>query len=72
MSNSLDPDQPRRFVEPHHFDVPEMGPNCLQKLSGDDTCRQIVNVLLLLCLCFSLCSNVHVSSSWCHGLVCHL
>ena len=31
MSNSLDPDQVRYFVGP------DLGPNCLQKLSADDT-----------------------------------
>ena len=30
MSNSLDPDQARRFVGP------DLGPNCLQKLSFKD------------------------------------
>ena len=30
MSNSLDPDQARRFVRP------DLGPNCLQGLSADD------------------------------------
>ena len=30
MSNSLDPDQARRFVGP------DLGPNCLPKLSADD------------------------------------
>ena len=30
MSNSLDPDQARHFVGP------DLGPNCLQKLSADD------------------------------------
>ena len=37
MSNSLDPDQARRFVGP------DLGPNCLTKLSADDTGRQRVN-----------------------------
>ena len=37
MSNSLDPDQARRFVGP------ELGPNCLPRLSADDTGRQKVN-----------------------------
>ena len=37
MSNSLDPDQARRFVEP------DLGPNCLPRLSADDTGRQRVN-----------------------------
>ena len=30
LSNSLDPDQARHFV------APDMGPNCLQRLSADD------------------------------------
>ena len=33
MSNSLDPDQADGFVGP------DLGPNCLQKLSADDTRR---------------------------------
>ena len=36
MSNSLDLDQARHFVEP------DLGPNCLQRLTADDTCRQSV------------------------------
>ena len=36
MSNSLDPDQDRHFVGP------DLGLNCLQKLSADDTSRQRV------------------------------
>ena len=36
MSNSLDPDQAQ------HFDWPDLGSNCLQRLPGDDTCRQRV------------------------------
>ena len=34
MSNSLDLDQARHFVGP------DLGPNCLQRLSADDTGRQ--------------------------------
>ena len=34
MSNSLDPDQARHFVGP------DLGTNCLQRLSADDTSRQ--------------------------------
>ena len=34
MSNSLDPDQARRFVGPG------LVPNCLQRLLADDTSRQ--------------------------------
>ena len=33
VSNRLDPDQARHFVGP------DLGPNCLQKLSADDTRR---------------------------------
>ena len=33
VSNSLDPDQARPFVGP------DLGPNCLQNLSADDTRR---------------------------------
>ena len=33
VSNSLDPDQARRIVGP------DLGPNCLQRLSADDTNR---------------------------------
>ena len=36
MSNSLDPDQARRFIGP------DLGPNCLPRLSADDTGRQRV------------------------------
>ena len=38
VSNSLDPDQARRFVGP------DLDPNCLQRLSADDTSRQIVEL----------------------------
>ena len=38
MSNSLDPDQARRIVGP------DLGPNCLPRLSADDTGRQRVNI----------------------------
>ena len=40
MSNSLDPDQARQFVGP------DLGPNCLPRLSADDTGRQRVKVKL--------------------------
>ena len=39
MSNSLDPDQARRTVGP------DLGPNCLPRLSADDTGRQRVKEL---------------------------
>ena len=37
VSNSLDPGQAQNFVRP------DLGPNCLQKLSADDTRRQRIN-----------------------------
>ena len=40
VSNSLDPDQGRRFVGP------DLGPNCLQKLSADITSNHILPLLL--------------------------
>ena len=39
VSNGLDPDQGRRFVGPC------LGPNCLQRLSADDTSGQRVNAM---------------------------
>ena len=36
MSNSFDPDQARHFVRP------DLGPNCLQRLSSDGNSRQRV------------------------------
>ena len=33
VSNSLDPDQAQHFVGP------DLGPNCLQRISADDTSR---------------------------------
>ena len=36
MSNNLDPDQARHFVRP------DLGPNCLLKLSADEASRKIV------------------------------
>ena len=38
MSNSFDPDQARHFVG--H----DLGPNCLEKLSADNTNKQIVKL----------------------------
>ena len=42
MSNSLDPDQARRFVGP------DLGPNCLPKLSADGTGRQKVKGFVIM------------------------
>ena len=39
VSNGLDPDQDRHNVGP------DLGPNCLQKLSADDISRQRVNTV---------------------------
>ena len=36
VSNSLDPDQVRHYVGP------DLGPNCSQRVSADDTSRKIV------------------------------
>ena len=41
MLNRLDPDQARHFVGP------DLGPNCLQKLSADDTRRQRVKGVIV-------------------------
>ena len=38
MSNSLDPDQANNFVGP------DLDPNCLQRLSAEDTSRQRVTI----------------------------
>ena len=40
VSNSFDPDQARHFVGP------DLGLNCLQRLSADDTIRQRANPFL--------------------------
>ena len=48
MSNSLDPDQARRIVGP------DLGPNCLPRLSADDTSRQRVNIDRSMHLCLQL------------------
>ena len=40
MSNSLDPDQARHLVGP------DLGLNCLENLSADDTSRQRVDLYL--------------------------
>ena len=42
MSNSLEPDQARRNVGP------DLGPNCLPRLSADNTGRQRVNSIKVL------------------------
>ena len=50
MSNNLDHDQARRFVGP------DLGPNCLPKLSADDTGRQRVRMYAIY-ICVS--SKLH-------------
>ena len=42
VSNSLDPDQAQHFVGP------DLGPNCLQRLSADETIRPIVKWIKLV------------------------
>ena len=44
MSKSLDPDQAQHFVGP------DLGPNCLQRLSADDTRKQKVRGIFELTL----------------------
>ena len=46
MSNSLDPDQAHRLVGP------DLGPNCLPRLSADDTGRQRVKLVSNLIIAF--------------------
>ena len=43
VSSSLDPDQAQHYVGP------DQGPNCLQRLLADDTGRQRVKLLFLIC-----------------------
>ena len=46
MSNSLDPDQARRFVDQaRRFVGPDLGPNCLPRLTADVTGRQRVKTI---------------------------
>ena len=42
MSNSLE------SVQTRHFVGPDLGPNCLQRLSADDTSRQRVQVGMVI------------------------
>ena len=44
MSNGLDPDQDRHCVGP------DLGPNCLQRLSADDKKELITKMLITLSL----------------------
>ena len=62
MSNSLDPDQARRIVGP------DLGPNCLPRLSADDTSRQKVNkftkhrmyIIMYFCVCIAVSVSLSV------------
>ena len=45
QSNILDPDQAQLFVGP------DLGPNCIQRLSSDDTSKPGVNALMMLLVC---------------------
>ena len=47
VSNSLDPDQALTFAGP------DLGSNCLQRLSADDTSRQRVNENLIIRILFT-------------------
>ena len=60
VSNSLDPDQARHFVGP------DLGPNCLQKLSADDTRRQrVINKPSKAYLSSSQLSIKYVNTAMC-------
>ena len=54
-SNSLDPTQAQRNVGP------DLGPNCLQKLSADDTSRQRVNIQSKIYLFMILDKPIHAN-----------
>ena len=54
VSNSLNPDQAQ------HFDWPDLGPNCLQRLPGDHKCRQRVKLILA--------ASEELSHTWESGL----
>ena len=41
MSNSWDPDQNQHSIGP------DLGPNCLQRLSADDTSKELINKYIL-------------------------
>ena len=47
-SNSLDLDQAQHFVRP------DLGPNCLQRLSADDTSWQIESTERVFCVLYEL------------------
>ena len=51
VSNSLDPDQARQNVGP------DLGPNCLQRYSADDTSRQRVNGSMFVCFIYPILIN---------------
>ena len=55
VSNSLDPDQACRFVRP------DLGPNCLKRLSAEDTGRQRVKM-------DTVSTEVEKDKSHCHKL----
>ena len=64
MSNSLDLDEDRPFVGP------DLGPNCLQRLSADDKSRRLwsLDILYLsymysylMVLIFAACANLNDS-----------
>ena len=50
MSNSLDPDQARRW--------PDLGPNCLPRLTADVTGRQRVKLQHTMSVNDALCGNL--------------
>ena len=68
VSNSLDPDQDRRSVGPN------LGPNCLQRLSADDKSGRLVSTYLTMnTSCISGWNSDPIQPSVCVvHLPCHL
>ena len=58
VASSLDPDQARCFVRP------DLGPNCLQRLSADDTSRQ--RVQFVSCICPNIPNHQKLAQLSCH------
>ena len=54
MSNSLDPDQAQHFVGP------DLGPNCLQRLSADNAGRQKVNMIYIGSILINIYTIVYI------------
>ena len=53
VSDGLDPDQMNNSTKTAVSVRPDLSPNCLQRLSADDTSRQRVNTLILFLLLYN-------------------